>query len=78
MLSRSPNVFAEVSELVRSTSDPTNRWLNFLRDRKPLDNYLAVVETHDDGRTSGAYSGHINNLSEASVAACIDCAAKEM
>jgi hypothetical protein len=78
MLSRSPHVCSELSEPVRSATDPADRWLYFLKDHRHLDNYMAAVETHDDGRKSGVYSGYINNLPEASLAACIDCAAREL
>jgi hypothetical protein len=56
---------------------PIYRWLYFLKERRHLDNYLFAVETFPDGQTAGVYSGYINNLPEASAAACIDCAAKE-
>jgi hypothetical protein len=53
------------------------RWLYFLKERSHLDNYIALAEPLDDGRTAGVYAGYINNLPEASAAACIECAAKE-
>ena len=77
MLLRSPRVCAELSDQVRSCADPMYRWLYFLKERSHLDNYIALAEPLDDGRTAGVYAGYINNLPEASAAACIECAAKE-
>ena len=77
MLISSRQVRYALSEEVRPVSDPIYRWLYFLKERRHLDNYLFAVETFPDGQTAGVYSGYINNLPEASAAACIDCAAKE-
>jgi hypothetical protein len=77
MLLRSPRVCAELSEEIRSAGDPMYRWLDFLKERRPLDNYIALVETLNDGRQAGVYAGYIYSLPEASAAACIECAAKE-
>lgn len=78
MLLRSPHVASELSEQVRGSADPMHRWLYFLKERKPLDNFISGVEQFPDGRGVGVHAGLINNLPEVSAAACIECAAKEM
>ena len=78
MLLRSPQVHKGLSEAVCTVDDPTDRWLYFLKERKPLENYMSGIETLDNGNTAGVYAGNINNLPEASAAACIECAAKEI
>lgn len=77
MLLSSRTVRFGLSKELKSVTNPTYRWLYFLKERSPLQNYIAGVETFQDGSTAGVYSGLINNLPEVSAAACIECAAKE-
>jgi hypothetical protein len=76
MLLRSPTVRFRLSEEIRSVADPTYRWLYFLKERKPLDNFRVGYE-EIDGQRMGSYSGVINYLPQVSADACIECAAKE-
>jgi hypothetical protein len=77
MLLRSPHVLTDIQDEIFRVSEPTYRWLYFLKSRKGLDNLMYAIETLDDGQTAPVYSAFIKQLPEVSAAACIDCAAKE-
>ncbi|HEY3770652.1 MAG TPA: hypothetical protein VGN44_18405 [Candidatus Angelobacter sp.] len=78
MLIASPVLSARLSKSVRDTADPAERWLNFLKGRNLLEDYVALPETLDDGTTANIYSGHIRKLAQRSEAVCIECEASEL
>ena len=78
MLTRSRRVRHELPEEILESDDPMDRWLNFLKKLRGFDDYRSGVESLDDGSNSLVSVGVINSVTERSVAACIECAAKEM
>jgi hypothetical protein len=76
MLSKSPKVFAMLPQKVRSEGDAMSRWLSFLKERQPI-RIQDCYETMPDGRQKIILFGSIEDVSENSSTACIECAAAE-
>ncbi len=58
MLLRSPTVRFGLSEEIRSISDPTYRWLYFLKERRSLENFMVGYEEIDRAEDGGILRHH--------------------
>ena len=78
MLLRSPRVFAQLSESVRSQSDHVWRWLYFLKESKrTTDSAMGHGSTKDGPNTISEFES-IEGLASVSATACLECSADEI
>jgi hypothetical protein len=77
MLQRTPS--AELSEKLRSYDDDFSRWLLFLKENHRASVHVSYADLQtDDGGTSIVLFVDIRDVAQVSMAACIECAAREM
>lgn len=76
MLTKSPRVFAMLSQKVPPGSDAMSRWLRFLKERQPI-RVQHCYETMPEGQQKIILFGSIEDVRENSFTACIECAAAE-
>jgi hypothetical protein len=79
MLVLSPRVAASLSDEVRSWTDPSIRWLQFLKGRYAgiSGDTFAFDNVYEDGSRSTTFSGQIQDVGRQSKLACLSCAAEE-